>query len=91
MKPAPWIARVIIRFSPFQPLRKNYDYSTKLLRAAGACIALPALARAAEAVPPKRLLAIHVPLGMMPQFFFPMNGERSSPYLNLIETIASTS
>jgi hypothetical protein len=54
------------------------------LRAAGACLALPALARAAEARPSQRLLAIHVPLGMMPQYFFPKSGETSSPYLDLL-------
>jgi hypothetical protein len=54
------------------------------LRAAGACLALPAIGRAAEGLPPKRLLAIHVPLGMMPQFFFPKPEETSSPYLDLI-------
>jgi hypothetical protein len=54
------------------------------LRAAGACVALPFLGRAAEKLPPKRLLAIHVPLGMMPQFFFPKAGETSSPYLDLL-------
>ncbi len=54
------------------------------LRAAGACLALPSIGRAAEKLPPKRLFAIHVPLGMMPQFFFPKAGEASSPYLDLI-------
>jgi hypothetical protein len=54
------------------------------LRAAGACLALPSIGRAAEKLPPKRLFAIHVPLGMMPQFFFPKAGETSSPYLDLI-------
>jgi Protein of unknown function (DUF1552) len=54
------------------------------LRAAGACLALPSIGRAAENLPPKRLFAIHVPLGMMPQFFFPKTGEASSPYLDLI-------
>ena len=54
------------------------------LRAAGACLALPSIGRAAENLPPKRLFAIHVPLGMMPQFFFPKAGEASSPYLDLI-------
>lgn len=54
------------------------------LRAAGACVALPFLGRAAQALPPKRLVAIHVPLGMMPQFFFPKAGETSSPYLDLL-------
>lgn len=55
-----------------------------LLRAAGACLALPAMGRAAEKLPPRRLLAIHVPLGMMPQFFFPKAGEASSPYWDLL-------
>ncbi len=54
------------------------------LFAAGACLALPALAKAAEKAPPKRLVAIHVPLGMMPAFFFPKVGETSSPYLDLL-------
>lgn len=36
------------------------------LRASGALLALPFIGRAAEKLPPKRLLAIHVPLGMMP-------------------------
>ncbi len=54
------------------------------LRAAGACLALPCIGRAAETLPPKRLVAIHVPLGMMPQFFFPKAGEASSPYLDLL-------
>ena len=54
------------------------------LRAAGALLALPTIGRAAEELPPKRLFAIHVPLGMMPQFFFPKAGETSSPYLDLL-------
>jgi hypothetical protein len=54
------------------------------LLAAGACLALPALAREAEKLPPKRLVAIHVPLGMMPAYFFPKTGEASSPYLDLL-------
>ena len=54
------------------------------LLAAGACLALPALAREAEQLPPKRLVAIHVPLGMMPTYFFPKAGESSSPYLDLL-------
>ena len=54
------------------------------LFAAGACLALPALAREAEKLPPKRLVAIHVPLGMMPYYFFPKAGEASSPYLDLL-------
>ena len=54
------------------------------LRAAGASLALPAIGRASEKLPSKRLLAIHVPLGMMPAFFFPKAGETSSPYLDLL-------
>ena len=56
------------------------------LRAAGALLALPSLGRAAEKTPPKRLLAVHVPLGMMPQFFFPKVGETSSPYLDFLSS-----
>jgi len=44
------------------------------LRDAGACLALPLLGRAADQLPPQRPIAIHVPLGMMPQFFFPQAG-----------------
>ena len=72
-----------------------------LLRSAGVGIALPLLdamlprraCLAATAAPPRRLLAIHVPLGMMPQFFFPAKaaagagaagGVPSSPYLDLL-------
>ena len=56
----------------------------QFLRASGAFLALPMLGRAAETLPPKRLIAIHVPLGMMPQFFFPQAGDPSSPYLELL-------
>jgi hypothetical protein len=56
----------------------------QFLQAAGACLALPYIGRSAEKPPLKRLLAIHVPLGMMPQFFFPKAGETSSPYLDLL-------
>ena len=78
-----------------------------LLRAAGAAVALPLLdgmvpafrlsARsralaAAVTTPPQRLFAIHVPLGMMPQFFFPAksavhaatSAPPSSHYLDLL-------
>ncbi len=67
-----------------------------ILRAAGAGVALPLLdamvpvfgraARAADRAAPRRLVAIHVPLGMMPQFFFPAPdaAEPMSPYLNLL-------
>jgi hypothetical protein len=34
---------------------------------------------------PRRLVAIHVPLGMMPQFFFPKTGAAASPYLDLLQ------
>ncbi len=54
------------------------------LLAAGACLALPASGRAAEKLPPRRMLAIHVPLGMMPNFFFPKEGTASSPYLDIL-------
>jgi hypothetical protein len=54
------------------------------LRAAGTLLALPSIGRAAEKLPQKRLFAIHVPLGMMPEFFFPKAGEPSSPYLDLL-------
>lgn len=76
----------------------------RFLQAAGAGIALPLLeclrpvlgaSHAAQTTPPSRLLAIHVPLGMMPQFFFPKPSEPtaapgtpapdpSSPYLDLL-------
>jgi len=56
----------------------------QFLRAAGACLALPSIGRAAETPPLKRLFVIHVPLGMMPQFFFPQAGAVSSPYLDLL-------
>jgi hypothetical protein len=47
-------------------------------------LALPSIGRAAEKLPPKRLFAIHVPLGMMPEFFFPKAGATSSAYLDLL-------
>lgn len=56
----------------------------RFLRAAGAFLALPAIGRAADAAAPRRLVAVHVPLGMMPQFFFPKRGEASSPYLDIL-------
>ena len=80
-----------------------------MLRATGVGLGLPLLdamlpgfsrrarADAATSSPsaasPKRLLAIHVPLGMMPQFFFPETRDAgdstepsapSSPYLDLL-------
>jgi len=49
-----------------------------LLRAAGAGIALPLLdcmqprnSQAADPTPPRRMMAIHLESGLMPQFFFP--------------------
>ena len=54
------------------------------LLAAGACLALPASGRAAEKLPPRRMVAVHVPLGMMPNFFFPKEGTASSPYLDIL-------
>ena len=56
----------------------------EFLRAAGAFLALPSIGYAAERPAPTRLVAIHVPLGMMPQFFFPQAGGVTSPYLELI-------
>ncbi len=69
-----------------------------LLRSTGAALALPLLeamrpVRAAAAAEIRRIVAIHVPLGMMPQFFFPRkNGETdaavmpppASDYLDLL-------
>jgi hypothetical protein len=40
---------------------------------------------AANRPSPRRLVAIHVPLGMMPQFFFPKTGAAASPYLDLLQ------
>lgn len=56
----------------------------QFLLAAGACVALPSLGRAAEKQPPRRLVAIHVPLGMMPEFFFPKEHGSSSTYLDIL-------
>lgn len=73
-----------------------------LLRAAGAGVALPFLdamlpvfgraARAASAAAPKRMVAIHIPLGWMPRYFFPekaadgsVPATPSSPYLDLLQ------
>jgi hypothetical protein len=58
----------------------------QFMRATGACLALPPMGLASEKPPPKRLFAIHVPLGMMPDFFFPKAAGTSSPYLDLIAT-----
>jgi hypothetical protein len=64
-----------------------------LLRATGAGIALPLLdcmqpriSQAADPTPPRRMMAIHLESGLMPQFFFPEQPSigPSSPYLDLI-------
>lgn len=85
-------------YAPRSPLSRRH-----FLQAAGAAIALPLLdcmhptfARGAAAeTSARRLVAIHVPLGMMPQFFFPKTpaagtspdsiSKLSSPYLDLLE------
>jgi len=76
-----------------------------VLRAAGAGVALPLLdamvpifgraARAAAGVQAKRMVAIHLPLGMMPMYFFPATPAASvaaatppsSPYLDLLANL----
>jgi hypothetical protein len=69
-----------------------------ILRAAGAGVALPFLDAMIPAFasgpttggPPKRMVAIHAALGMMPQFFFPAKpadgvaADHTSPYLDLL-------
>jgi len=61
---------------------KNMPLSRRaMLQAAGAGISLPLLdamlptfgraARAAATASPKRMVAVHIPLGMMPRYFFP--------------------
>ncbi len=59
---------------------------TLLLRGAGVCIALPALESRAEKSPPKRMVAINLPLGLHGPNFFPNEPGRGyvlSPYLEL--------
>jgi hypothetical protein len=70
---------------------KNLPLSRRaMLRAAGAGISLPLLeamlptfgkaARAGAVASPKRMVAIHIPLGMMPRYFFPGKlGEKPKP------------
>jgi hypothetical protein len=96
------MSRTIPPRSGARPLVDRLSRRT-MLRAAGAGVALPLLdamvpvfgraARAAaKAGPPRRLVTIHVPLGMMPQFFFPSKlsppapvaPAPSSPYLDLL-------
>lgn len=67
-----------------KPLDRRTVSRRRCLQAAGAFLALPAIGRAADVPPPKRMFVIHVPLGMMPQFFFPKKGASSSPYLDLL-------
>jgi len=70
-----------------------------MLRAGGAGVGLPLLdamlpgsgRAAADVAAPRRMVAVHVPLGMMPQFFFPPKaagtaggGPPSSPYLDIL-------
>ena len=58
------------------------------LAGAGVMLALPALGRAADAPPPRRLVAIQTNQGIMPHLFFPEQAGREftpSPYL---ETLA---
>jgi hypothetical protein len=84
---------------PVMPFRQRQPISRRsLLRAAGAGVALPFLdamipafgREGATARPPKRLVAIHATLGMMPQFFFPAKAadgqaaDGTSPYLDLL-------
>lgn len=57
----------------------------RFLRAAGALLALPTIGRETERRAPNRLVAIHVPLGMMPKFFFPTVDSLGSAYLDLLE------
>jgi hypothetical protein len=42
----------------------------QILRASGALLALPAIAGTAEGSAPPRLIAIHVPLGRIPEISF---------------------
>ncbi|WP_254513053.1 DUF1552 domain-containing protein [Anatilimnocola floriformis] len=58
------------------------------LAGAGVMLALPALGRAAEAPPPRRLVAIQTNQGIMPHLFFPERAGREfelSPYLKVLE------
>jgi len=58
------------------------------LAGAGVMLALPALGRAAEAPPPRRLVAIQTNQGIMPHLFFPEQAGREfalSPYLKVLE------
>ena len=71
-----------------------------LLRGAGAALALPlldamtpAFARAGglaggaadlAGAPPRRLVAVNLDMGLMPDLFFPADGADSSPYLDLL-------
>ena len=97
------IVRLPVRLAVSSPFEGPATMNRRtILRAVGAGIALPFLdamapvfgraARAAAAAPPRRMVAIHVPLGMMPLFFFPAKATKqtpaalppSSPYLDLL-------
>ena len=81
---------------PHSPVLKRHLSRRTLLRDAGASIGLPlldamtpAFARGAEADPtPRRMIAINVDLGFMPEEFFPQGTGRDyqlSPYLKILQ------
>lgn len=66
------------------------------LRATGVALALPwmdafQIGRAAEAVkPPRRMVCINTPLGLLPEFFFPTTAGRDyglTPYLEVLQDL----
>jgi hypothetical protein len=60
------------------------------LAGVGVALALPALGRAAEAPPPRRLVAIQTNQGIMPHLFFPEQTGRDytlTPYLKILEPL----
>jgi hypothetical protein len=60
------------------------------LRGLGVTLALPAMARAAEAAAPRRLITIQTNQGIMPHLFFPEKPGRDyalSPYLQVLEPL----
>lgn len=62
------------------------------LAGVGVTLALPALSRAAEAPPPRRLVAIQTNQGIMPHLFFPEQSGSDyalSPYLKVLEPLRS--
>lgn len=75
-----------MQFQPHGWSRRSFLYG------AGVALALPALGRAAEAPPPRRLVAIQTNQGIMPHLFFPEQTGRDyspSPYLQLLEQFRS--